>query len=87
MFKFKEEVNSKSRIFNERHAENSKNDRNYNKNKYQKGKYQGRNCKQTLVVIKDINFELNDMNSNKFDWKNFITMLEELKKNLNLLVK
>ena len=42
---------------------------------------------KTLVTIKDINFGLKDINSNKFDWKNFITMLEDLKTNLNLLVK
>ena len=42
---------------------------------------------KTLVTIKDINFGLKDINSNKFDWKDFITMLEDLKTNLNLLVK
>ena len=31
---------------------------------------------KTLVMIKDINFELEVMNSNKFDWKDFITMLK-----------
>ena len=31
---------------------------------------------KTLVTIKDINFGLKDINSNKFDWKDFITMLK-----------
>ena len=40
-----------------------------------------------LVMVKDIIFKLNKINTNKLKWKTFMKMLEDLKKKLNLLVR